>query len=107
MNNLETFSCVTFSRRLMLLNLLRKVRLVRYVRPLKHFLLALIASKKEVIRLIVVLLFLVACLAPLVFVLESSHIYECSSNTSLPVTRCIRTITDACYYLILIISTVG
>ena len=91
----------------MILNLLRKVRLISYIRPLKHFVLSLIASKKEIARLIVLISFIVAFLAPLIFITESSHIYECSLTSDIPVTRCIRTISDACYYLILIISTVG
>jgi hypothetical protein len=91
----------------MILNLFRKVRLVRYIRPLKHFVLALIASKREIIRLMVLISFIVAFLAPLIFITESSHIDKCSSTTHIPVTRCIRTISDACYYLILIITTVG
>jgi hypothetical protein len=88
----------------MMLNLLRKVRLVRYIRPLKHFILSLMASKKELTRLIVLISFIIALLAPLIFIVESSYINQCSSVST---TRCIRTITDACYYLILIISTVG
>ncbi|CAF2835731.1 unnamed protein product [Rotaria sp. Silwood2] len=103
----DIFSCITFNRRVMILNLLRKIRLVRYIRPLKYFLLSLIASKREVIRLIVLILFIMAFLAPLIFIIESSYIYECSSSTNIPNTRCIRTISDAFYYLILIISTVG
>ena len=98
---------MTFHRRLMILNLLRKIRLVRYVRPLKHFVLALIASTKEVLHLVVLILFIVALFAPVVFIIESCHVYECLSTNPSPTTRCIRTITDACYYLILIVSTVG
>ena len=101
---MEIFSCITFNRRLMMLNLLRKVRLVRYIRPLKHFILSLLASKRELTRLIVLILFILAFLAPLIFIIESSYIHQCSS---VPTTRCIRTITDVYYYLILIITTVG
>ncbi|CAF1011857.1 unnamed protein product [Rotaria sp. Silwood1] len=109
-NSIQTndmFSCITFNRRVMIINLLRKVRLVRYIRPLKYFVLSLIASKREVIRLVVLILFIIAFLAPLIFIIESFYIYECSSSTHVPNTRCIRTISDAFYYLILIISTVG
>lgn len=91
----------------MILNLLRKIRLVRYVRPLKHFVLALIASTKEVLHLVVLILFIVALFAPVVFIIESCHVYECLSTHPSPTTRCIRTITDAYYYLILLVSTVG
>ncbi|CAF0816290.1 unnamed protein product [Rotaria sordida] len=103
----DIFNCITFNRHVMIINLLRKVRLVRYIRPLKYFLLSLIASKREIIRLIVLILFIMAFLGPLIFIIESSYIYECSSSIHIPNTRCIRTINDAFYYLILIISTVG
>ena len=102
---IDLLYCIQFNRRLIILNLLRKVRLIRYIRPLKHFLLSLIASKREIMRLIVLILFIMAFLGPLIFIIESSYIYECSS--SMASTRCIRTISDAFYYLILIISTVG
>ena len=90
-------------RRVMIIGLLRKVRLVRYIRPLKYFLLSLLECKREIIRLVVLISFLLAFLAPLIYIIESSHLSQCSSSS----VHCIRTISDACYYLILIITTVG
>lgn len=92
-------------RRVMIIGLLRKLRLVRYIRPLKFFLLSLLQCKREIIRLVVLISFLLAFLAPLIYIIESSHLSQCSSSSS--TVHCIRTISDACYYLILIITTVG
>lgn len=107
MNDIDIFKCIKFNRCLMIFNLFRKLRLVRYVRPLKYFVLSLVASKRDIIRLIVLLLFIMAIFGPLIFIIESSYIYECSTSTKTSNIRCIRTITDAFYYLILTISTVG
>lgn len=104
---IDMFDCIAFNRRLMILNLFRKVRLVRYIRPLNHLILSLIASKREVLRLIVLILFILAFLGPIIFIIESSHIHECKLLKDKPNTRCIRTINDAFYFLILIVSTVG
>lgn len=91
----------------MMLNLLRKIRLVRYIRPLKYFILSLLKSKREITRLIILISFLLAFFAPLIFIIESSYIYQYLYSKQISLTRCIRTISDACYYLILIITTVG
>ena len=104
-DNQEIFSCITFNRRLMMVNLLRKVRLVRYIRPLKYFILSFLTSKTEITRLIVLISFFLAFFAPLIFIIESSSIHQ--SSIDIPITRSIRTISDACYYLILVITTVG
>ncbi|UJR33148.1 hypothetical protein I4U23_020605 [Adineta vaga] len=106
-DDIHLFSCITFNRRLMIVNVFRKVRLVRYIRPLKHFLLSLFTSKKEVLRLIVLISFIISCLAPLIFIIESISIHQCFVLAHTPVKYCIQTINDAFYYLILIISTVG
>lgn len=97
-----TLTCSVSYRRVMIIGLLRKFRLVRYVRPLKFFILSLLKCKREIVCLVVLLTFLLAFLAPLVYIIESSHLSQCS-----PSTHCIRTMSDACYYLILIITTVG
>ena len=92
----------------MMLTLLRKFRLVRYIRPVKHFVLSLLSSKKEVIRLVVLILFLICTFGPLMLILDSPMLPDCSQREAIPSSlRCIRTLTDATYYLLLIISTVG
>ena len=104
---LHTFNDLMFNRQVMFLSVLRKVRLVRYIRPLKYFLLSLIKSKHELKRLFVFISFLLACLGPLIFIIESSSIYDQSLPKPISVKRAIRTMSDACYFLVLLLTTVG
>jgi len=103
----NSFNDLMFNRQIMFLSVLRKVRLVRYIRPLKYFLLSLIKSKHELKRLFVFISFLLACLGPLIFIIESSSIYDQSLPKPISVKRAIRTMSDACYFLVLLLTTVG
>ena len=103
----NSFNDLMFNRQIMFLSVLRKVRLVRYIRPLKYFLLSLIKAKHELKRLFVFISFLLACLGPLIFIIESSSIYDQSLPKPISVKRAIRTMSDACYFLVLLLTTVG